>query len=370
MALEGAPGRSFSGYPVDLMRWSFSLALLALLSCDSGGGEPPPPDAVPNQGDVVAVTDLLVAESSGSGAIDVGDPAELLGAARQESVASVARLRSVLQRLQDVAGGREPDRRGTAAGLPYGVWTTSTSGLDLRLVATRLTDTRVRYLLQGKANGGVYRWLMTGVFVRQSPSRGGGRLLLNLSNISDLGGGSADGTVQVWWSNAQDKLVARRVLYRNVTDRSSTAPARNYGMDYLRQEGVGGRFRTLVVGDLLPNLPGNEALAVRMLWKTGEGGRGDALLVNAQNNVAVRSSECWDGSGNRTAHRNDVALDDADNPDSGDVTSCWGFPQGPAPDAPGYDTYDVDPDVDAALKAAGASDISEADAGDQTDPAG
>lgn len=352
------------------------ISCLALcLSCDkSDGGDPPPdPGLKPSNEDVVDVTDLLVAENSGSGAIDVGDPAELLGAARKESIEAVARLRSVLQRLKDAAGDREPGKRALINGLPYGVWDASKDGIDLSLFATVVAPDRIRYLLLGKKTGdsAASKPLLTGVFVKKSPRKGGGRLHLNLTNISDLGGGGADGVIWIWWSNAKDKQVARRVLYRNVKDRAgSYLSVRNYGMDYLRQEGVGGRFRTMVVGDLAPKVPGDETLAVRVLWNSSQGGRGDAVLFGSQGNPALRSNECWDKDGNRTAHKDDIAANDADNPDAGDTSSCWGFAQDQAPDSPYPDSYDADPVVADELTAAGATDVTEADASYDVNPGG
>jgi hypothetical protein len=346
-----------------------------LFSCDDPQNEPEITGAQgsPSKEDIVDVTDLLVGDTSGAGAAVIGDPAELLGAARKESTEGLARLRAVLQRLQGVAAGRDPERRGLASSRPYGVWSGTVDGVEVRHTVTVLAPDRMRYLMQARKAGdqGSFRPILTGIFLKKSPTKGGGRLHMNLTNLSDLGGASADGQLQLWWANDRPGTTARRLLYRGVKDRSGPYPdARNYGTDYLREAGVRGVYRALVVGDLVPKLAGNEALALRMSWTPGQGGRADTLLVGGQSNATVRSSECWDSEGKRTAHRNDAAFDDAENPDEGDVSSCWGYPQQKAPDAPVYEAVDTAPEVEEALSAVGATTVPEADATDATDPEG
>jgi hypothetical protein len=120
------------------------------------------------------------------------------------------------------------------------------------------------------------------------------------------------------------------------------------------------------VGDLVPKLAGDEALALRMRWTPGQGGRADAVLVSPQNNARVKIHECWDEDGKRTAYQNDTAFDDGDNPDVGDVSSCWGYAQEQAPDEPLYNDVDEAPEVTEVLQAAGALGIPESEASDAT----
>ena len=100
-----------------------------------------------------------------------------------------------------------------------------------------------------------------------------------------------------------------------------------------------------------------------MLWKTGAGGRADAVIVPlGKNGTAVHASECWDKAGLRTGYLDDIAANDKDNPNAGDVTGCLQIARDmPDDTAPSDSGVDADPEVTAELAAAGA-DITEADA--------
>jgi hypothetical protein len=323
----------------------------------------------PSKEDIVDVTDLLVGQGSSAGAILAGDPAELLASARAESTVSVGRLKPILLRLQEIAAGRNPERRGTYEGLPYGVWSGIADGVEVKHLVTVLSPGKMRYLTLGKKPGspGDYRPILTGIFQKTSANRGGGRLRLDLTALADLGGGNADGVVHFWWSNRREGVVARRLLHRNVKDRGGPYPEpRNHGTDYLQEVGVRGVYRALAVGDLAPKLAGDEALALRMRWTPGQGGGADAVLVNPQNKARVKIRECWDEDGKRTAYQNDASFDDGDNPDVGDVSSCWGYAPQEAPEDPFYNEVDEAPEVVEALQAAGALGIPESEASDAT----
>lgn len=324
--------------------------------------------------DVVSVSELLVLDDTGTGALKIGDGAELLAEAQQASKQAVERIRSAAHHLEEMAASKEPDRTGTTLGQPWSVWTASKDGADYRLFVLRIKDTRVRYYLSGKKSADAdYKPLLTGVFLKKEARRGGGRIHINLTNVSDVEGGpNADGQMQVWFANFRNDTVARRVLYRKLVSRSDPEKnAYNYGSDYLRHPGVGGRFRALAVGDLAPAIPGNEGLALRAVWRTGEGGRADGLLIGLGQvpKVLGHFSECWDKGGLRTAFKNIDGPENPDNPSEGDVSSCAGIAQDTVPDSLGrLENTDVDPDVDAELTESGAASIDEKDADLAVDP--
>lgn len=356
-------------------------ALLAIsivaAACDSDKEEAADSSGVTNE-DVVQVSDLLVADSSGAGAIKVGDPAELLAAAARESKDSIEKIRSIVQRMGDVATSVEPARKGkTALGQPYGVWSGVREGADVKFIVTRTAPDRARYLVLGRKEGdtGAYKGLLTGIFIKKAPRKGGGRIHLNLTNISDITGGAPDasGSAHVWWANFRDGTVARRVAYRALIDRTKAdSPPRNYGMDYIQKTGTGGRFRTLAIGDYVPVLNGPELLGLRVLWSTSEGGRADGVLLSlSPYKVLGHINECWDRYGKRTANYNDNPADDADNPNEGDTNACAGFPKDDkVPEPKGAEGSDVDPEVDAELTEVGATAITEAEAEDASNPEG
>jgi len=131
----------------------------------------------------------------------------------------------------------------------------------------------------GVKNGdGTRTPLLTGIFVKKGPGTGGGRFHVNLTNVSDaFNSPAADGSIHFWFANHKGDKRGRRIAYRNVVRRDDpNKQVVNYGADLVRLVGVGGRFRSVGVGDFIPSLPGSEAMGLRVLWKGGEGGRGTA----------------------------------------------------------------------------------------------
>ena len=130
--------------------------------------------------------------------------------------------------------------------------------------------------------------------------------------------------------------------------------------------GVGGRFRSIGVGDVIPGLPGQEALGLRILWKAGEGGRAAAAVASLGANPQLlgTSQECWDKDGMRTAYTDDNPDNDGVNPTEGDLTMCAGFAQESPPDQGDVNEngQDSDPELDALLEESGAMDIDAAEA--------
>jgi hypothetical protein len=131
--------------------------------------------------------------------------------------------------------------------------------------------------------------------------------------------------------------------------------------------GVGGRFRSRGIVDALPSLPGNELFGLRAVWKTGEGGRGDAAMASLQDPSSPmplgKAHECWDADGLRTAYMDTYAGNDLEDPNEGDATSCFGFAEEDVPDSAARpDGTDADPELDELLTESGSAGIDEADA--------
>jgi hypothetical protein len=348
----------------------FTLALFPLAVAGCSSDEPADAGGDVAKEDIVRVSDLLVQSADGAGAIKIGDPAELLGLAKSQSNVLTARTRAALQYVEAIAQGRDPGRRGkTPAGLPFGVWTGVREGVEAKLIAVKLTDSRVRYLLLAHKAGdpGAFKPLLTGVFVRKAAERGGGRLHVNLTNTSDLLGGDADGVLQVTFANLRDDRKVRRLAYRNLTLRGGDATPRNFSADYVYQPGVGGRFRIVGVGELVAKLDGPERFAMRVKW-TPAGGRADALVTGGSPPATFHASECWGPGGLRTAYASEAV--DPGEEIGGDVGVCAGYPLDEVPaSSAAADAQEPEPDAAADLADTEASSITEAEADEALDPA-
>ncbi len=357
------------------------LALAATAACDGGRG---PGDGDGEQSpvsvdDVFDIDALLVEDDDPTaGAITIGDPASLLAQGRQKARETIGQIRSVLRRIKGAIENRDPDISGeTEDGRPYGVWARTVDGVDMRLLAIRQAEGRVRYLVLGKPEGADrsdFVRLMTGVFLQgdeDSPRRGGGRLHINLGHISELTGGDvATGSLHVLFATGQEGAIGRRVFYRNMTrhDDVEGTPARNHGFDFIHKPGVGGRIRAIAIGDLIER-DGIELLGLRVRWAHGVGGRADAVLARVSPRpveVLRRAHECFDADGLRAAYADDDATnDDVDGIDEGDVdapSACGGFERDDIDLALDENGHDADPELDDMLDASGANDIDEDDA--------
>jgi hypothetical protein len=350
---------------------------MALVACGGGDDKEPVDNATPvDSTDIADLGDLVTADTDKAAAAEqIGDPATLLAEGRAQAGKVRDDVAAVFNFLKEAAAG-EPTLKGKdKLGQPYGIWSKTIQNVDVKLYAVRTTKDRLRYLVTGKGADGTAKPLLTGIFIKTGAHAGGGRFHVNLTNASDLfGAPNADGSMHFWFANHKADKRGRRVAYVHVKDRKDpNKPEANYGADLVRIVGVGGRFRAVGIGDILPNVPGLEAFAGRIQWKAGEGGRGAAVIASladpAKPVVLGKAQECWDKDGLRTAYKSTPA--DPNNPDGGDLTMCAGLQQEDTPDnAASPSGVDNDPELDALLSDVGASDISEADASDATDPAG
>lgn len=337
-----------------------------------GGGEAVSAD------DIIDLGDLAVADTDASAvAAQLGDPATLRQLALDQGEQVRGDVVAVLRHLRD-AGEGAPDVTGTnALGQPYGQWDSVVDGVNVRLIAIRTAENRVRYVLQGEQADATYLPLMTGVFVKSGPRKGGARFHLSLTRTSDtFEQPNTDGSLHVLIANHSDTLRARRVRYRNVVDRAEPdAPPKNFSADLLRQVGVGGRYRSAAFADFAPEIAGQELVALRAAWKIGVGGRADVLVASLgepgpSDNVLVgRGHECWDAAGLRTAYADTIAANDATDPNEGDATSCAGLAQSdPEPAVADPDGTDADAEVDELLEESGANDVTEDEANEEDVP--
>ena len=151
------------------------------------------------------------------------------------------------------------------------------------------------------------------------------------------------------------------MVYRNVKPLDGSKAAVNYGVDLLHKDGVGGRIRVVGIDDIVPESPGTELAAIRVFWKTGTGGRADAIIARIKPlpiKLLGRFHECWNAKGLRTAYADTVAGNDKDNPNEGDVTACFGLESSDVPEsAAALNGADPDPEVDALLQEAEADEI-------------
>jgi hypothetical protein len=338
---------------------------LALAGCSSGA--PEEGDEITSD-DVVDLGDLITQDpDAAAAAAQIGDPATLLAEGRREAGIARGDVGAVFDFLRKAAEG-EPTRRGVNP-RPNAVWERNVGGTDVRLTVVRVLRERVRYLLEAKKSDGTYLPLLTGIFIRGRERAGGGRFHVDLSAVSDIyGAPNADGSLHFMFANLRGDKRGRRIAYRDVTRRDDASiPAANFSADLVRIVGEGGRFRSVGVADALPEVPGNELFALRLRWRAGLGGRGDAIfssLADPQNpTVLGKAHECWDKDGLRTAYTDDYAANDAENPNEGDTATCHELAQEDVPvDVARPDGEDADPELDALLDEAGALGLTEADA--------
>ncbi len=348
---------------------------VALMGC---GGEPEPVGTTTEeitQDDVVALGDLITQDPDAAAAAEmIGDPAVLLREAKRQDEDVRKDVAAVLDFIRQLSADA-PARKGARAdGKAFALWKKQIAGKDCSLLLVRVEPGRFRYLAALENMDGTRTPLLTGIFVKKGPRTGGGRFHVNLTNASDaFNAPGADGAVHFWFANHKGDLRGRRIAYRNVIRRADADKRKlNYGADLVRLVGVGGRFRSVGIGDFLDTVPGVEAVGLRVLWKAGEGGRGSAAVVSLATKMPLGvAQECWDKSGLRSAYEDDNPGNDATNPNEGDLTMCAGFAKEPPPDngAVNESGLDSDPELDALLQESGAMDISEADA-DTVDAAG
>jgi len=342
-------------------------------SSSSGGGAT---DEV-TADDVVDLDDLLGDPGDAAGAVKIGQPAQTLTAVAKALKDQRNLIKAVIDRVKDTVAKAQPDAKGkTTAGQPFGVWKGEKNGLKYRFIAVRTAVKRLRYTLYGSEDGKTWKGLLTGLFVKAAPKKGGGRLHLNLSHMTDLVPAlNLDGRVHVWFANAGKIAKARRVVYRKVKKRNKqVGPAWNFGADYVRKIGTGGGARTLVVGDLNEDPTTVEAFAARVGWLAGKGGRGVAVYgqVHPAKKVFAVVKECWGPIGKNKwvqAVWKDPKANKGGWTDGGDAKHCVGDDPGDPPDsALDPDKSDADPDAEAAFKSDGAADLDEK-AADEADPA-
>lgn len=356
------------------------LLAAALAACGTGSDyqepewTPAPQEPVTDENapitsdDIVDLDDLLTQEMEATAAAaQVGDPAQLLAIAQDEAEAARTHVTAVFDHLRYVTEGGPVETGTTPRGRPYGRWEAQNPAgtVDLKFTAVRTTDHRVRYFLEGKAvDTTEYTPLMTGIFVKHAPKKGGGRFHLSLTHLTDLGmGPNLDGSLHFMFANKDAIRHARRIAYVRVNERGSDELPRNFYADLLRKVGTGGRFRSVAIDDFLPALPGREVYALRVKWLRGVGGRGDAAMaaLNAGDPIGLgRAHECWDADGLRVAYRDTFPGNDVDNPNEGTVEDCYDLLEEP------IDESDADPnaesgdeEVDEALDEAGVGDLTE-----------
>ncbi len=347
---------------------------VALAACGGNDTNNEPTDAI-TEADIVDLGDLLQQDPDAAAAAEmVGDPATLLAEGKRQADTARKDVAAVFDFIKQAAAG-EPTAKGMVGGRAWARWVKDIQGTEIRFSAMRMTDDRLRYLVQGKAADGSHKPLLTGIFVKKADKRGGGRFHVNLTNVSDLyQAPGADGSVHFVFANHKDEIRGRRIAYVNVTRRDDPmAPAANFAADLVRLTGQGGRFRSVGVGDIIKELPGSEAFALRILWKRDAGGRGDAAMASLATPgspvLLGTAHECWDADGLRSAYMDDYAANDAMNPNEGDTSSCAGFAQEDVPgSAASTSGADPDPELDALLDEAGASDVTEAEASMAEDP--
>lgn len=335
----------------------------------SGGetGDGTEAEAPISQADLVDPDDLLLVEDDASGAIKKGDAAWVLIEARKRAKGDVELIKSALHSLKIAATSAEPTKKLKLNKASYAMWQGEKDGHVFRLHVFRIDGKRLRYTMTAQAGGkGAFKPLFTGIFVKKGDRKGGGRLHIDLDNCAAVGGAAATGKIHVWFANHQDAKIGRRIVYRNVKLKDADGPAWNYGADYIHKFGVGGRYRTVLIGDIDPKLPGIELLALRLRWSLGLGGRADGVYAHVAPPPVKKLAtlhECWDAKGLRSAYKDDYAGNDAENPDEGDVSKCSDFAMETPPDTVAdVSGSDADPELDALLTEAEAAGIAEADA--------
>lgn len=353
-----------------------ALVLSSSVAIAGCGGDPEPAPAVEEitQDDVVDLGDLIAKDMDPAAAAEmIGDPATMLAEARNQGDKARMDVAAVLGFVRDLGDG-PPTRKGARPdGNAWAEWVKEIQNKTTRLVVGRMAPGRFRYLVAVEGADGKPLPLLTGIFVKKGPRTGGGRLHVNLTNISDTySAPGADGSIHFWFANHKGDARGRRIAYRNVVRRDDPDKRMiNYGADLVRLVGVGGRFRSVGVGDYIDSVPGPEALGLRVLWKRGEGGRGAAAIASLATKMPLGTAhECWDKDGLRTAYEDDNPANDMTNPNEGDLMMCAGFAREmpPPADRVNENGADADPELDALLDESGATAIDEAEA-DRADPA-
>ncbi|HEY4220883.1 MAG TPA: hypothetical protein VGO62_06060 [Myxococcota bacterium] len=335
-------------------------------------------DAV-TKDDTPDLSDLINKDDGGAAAAgQVGEPATLLAMAQDQGETVRSNVASVLQFVHD-ATANDPTVQGkNVLNQPFARWDIHGDlGLSLHVFAIRTEPDRVRIIVQGEKDA-LSLPLMTGVFVKKAPRVGGGRFDLSFTNISqifDAPGQGTDGSLHFLFANVRPDLHGRRVAYIDVIDhaKGQTEP-QSFVADLVRLVGVGGRFRSIYAADIAPQLPGFEAVGMRVAWLKGLGGRADAVIATQANGgqILAISHECWDNDGLRTAYQDSVAGNDSDanaGPDSGDVAHCNNLDDSTVDSAAVQNnTTDTDPDLDSALDDAGATGVTDDEASDASVP--
>jgi predicted small lipoprotein YifL len=355
---------------------TLALAISTVVACGRGGPNPDinDPEAPVTADDIVNVDDILLDDAAdAAAAAQVGDPATLLGAAQEAGTTIRGHMRDVFDMIKNITDTEPAETGRTERGdRPYALWTGTHEDIDFRFGVVRTGPARVRYLMQAKqTDAEEFRNILTGVFVKRAPHRGGGRLHINLSAASDVRGADIDGSVHVVFANGRDDKQGRRIAYLGLRDRNDPdATPQAFGADLIRKVGEGGRFRTLHVADMNPDIPGFEAIGLRVLWKTGQGGRADAVVARVAPRPVVilgHAHECFDGDGLRTGYADTFPGNDEVDPNEGEVTDCLGFAQEDVPDNAAESGNDADPELDDLLAEDGALDIDEEEAADETE---
>ncbi len=346
----------------------YTLAALVLSSSvplAGCGGDPEPSPAADEIAleDVMDLGDLITQDPDAAAAAEViGDPATLLAEGKRQGEKARLDVAAALGFVKDVVTGQPVEKGTTADGRAFARWEKTVGGKQVQVIIKRIR--LGRFDIAVKVDVDI---VLRGAFVKKGPRTGGGRFHVNLTSLSDqFDAPGADGAVHFMFANHRGDKRGRRIAYRNVVRRDDPdMRVLNYAGDLVRVVGVGGRFRSVSVGDFIPALPGPEAMGLRILWKRGEGGRGAAAVtsVGAIKQLLGTAHECWGQDGLRTAYEDDNPNNDAMNPNEGDVTMCAGFAKEPPPDQNnvGESGADNDPELDALLQESGAMDIPEAE---------
>jgi len=341
-----------------------------------GDGDGDPASAPITSDDLVNLGDLLSQEQdAAAAAYAVGEPAQYLALAQENAEEVCAHVAAILDHLGTITES-EPTNTGTTPdGKPFALYRKVGPNNTFSLLVVRTAENRLRYTLRGKPNDSVEtRILLTGVFIKRAPQRGGGRFHLSLTALNQLGvGPGLNGSMHFYFANHKEDRRARRVVYRNVFDpNDNQLLPKNYAADLIRVVGEGGRYRSVILDDLIDTIPGRELFGFKVRWKTGVGGRAAAVLAsyNAGDPVVLGAArECWDSDGNRVAYVDNIDGNEDVNPNEGDISDCFlipedEIPEDPAP--PSTDGIDGDSEVDDLFADADVDDITEdeADASD------
>jgi uncharacterized membrane protein YgcG len=361
--------------------------------------------------DIVNVDDLVALDNDPSAATApvVGAPESLLATAQTETREGTDAVGAALRLVKEVAANRPPDKGGaTRDGKTYGRWNGVVEGKEVAVVAIREAQTRVRYVVAARAQAGEgWQTLATGLYAKQAPQRGAGRIHVDLGKTSGLfAEPHKTGRVHLQFANASDTRQSRRVQYRDVRNEGDTTSAAwNHGMDISMEPGTGGQVRTMSVGNFAGTGDTVEAVVIRAQWRhatgapvdggqgaistgggsggsgghggssgggsgvsggggTGGGGRADAVMVQLSPGPLARLGEmheCWDGAGQRAAYGDDLAGNDGQSPNQGDTSQCAGMAQEQVPESAAGAQGDRDPEVDSQLRQGGADQFTEAD---------